>query len=83
LSALRQTLAERDRVRGEIVLVVAGATSAPASVDDVEGLFATLVADGRSRRDAVKEIARRTGLPARDVYRRVLPSEDEDDAPED
>ena len=54
--------------------VVVGAEPAPAaSSDDVESLFARFVEEGRSRREAVKEIARLTGLPARDVYKRVLP----------
>jgi 16S rRNA (cytidine1402-2'-O)-methyltransferase len=74
---LRAALEERDRVRGEIVLVVAGAAPPPpAHAEDVPALFARLVAEGRSRRDAVKEIARLTGLPARDVYRRTLGEDD-------
>jgi 16S rRNA (cytidine1402-2'-O)-methyltransferase len=75
LSGLRALLSERDRVKGEIVIVVAGAPEAPgADPESAEDLFAKLVAEGRSRRDAVKEVARLTGLPAREVYRRVLPS---------
>ena len=80
LSGLRQTLAERDAVRGEIVLVVAGrgdgpeenaGTGEPGELT-AEALFAQLTAEGRTRREAVKETARRLGLPAREVYRRVL-----------
>jgi 16S rRNA (cytidine1402-2'-O)-methyltransferase len=72
LSDLRARLAGRDAVKGEIVLVVAGAPE--AAVEDVtaEDLFARLTAEGLTRRDAVKEVARRLGLPARDVYKRVL-----------
>jgi 16S rRNA (cytidine1402-2'-O)-methyltransferase len=80
LSGLRQTLAERDAVRGEIVLVVAGRGDGPAESArtgdsaglTAEALFAQLTAEGRTRREAVKETARRLGLPAREVYRRVL-----------
>jgi 16S rRNA (cytidine1402-2'-O)-methyltransferase len=80
LSALRHALAERDAVRGEIVLVVAGRGDGPedtAGTGESEGLtaealFAQLTADGHTRREAVKETARRLGLPAREVYRRVL-----------
>lgn len=73
LSALRERLAGRDEVKGEIVLVVAGAPDAPvAGTADAESLFAELVAAGRSRREAVKEVAKRLGLPAREVYRKVL-----------
>lgn len=75
LSALRARLEAREAVKGEIVLVVAGAPAeAPAAVspEDLRSLFGRLVAEGRTRRQAVKEAARRTGLPAREVYRRML-----------
>jgi 16S rRNA (cytidine1402-2'-O)-methyltransferase len=72
LSELRTRLEERGGTRGEIVLVVAGAPEAPPSSEEPEALFARLVAEGRTRRQAVKETARALGLPARDVYRRVL-----------
>jgi 16S rRNA (cytidine1402-2'-O)-methyltransferase len=77
LAELRAHLAERKEVRGEIVLVVAGAEEAPpASTETVEALFARLTAEGRTRREAVKEVARALGLPAREVYRRVLQDEE-------
>jgi 16S rRNA (cytidine1402-2'-O)-methyltransferase len=73
LSEIEAALADRERVRGEAVLVVTGAPEAAlADADDVEPLFERLSAEGQPRRAAVKEIARRTGLPARDVYARVL-----------
>ena len=73
LSELRAHLAERKEVRGEIVLVVEGRTApAPASTESPEALFARLTSEGRTRREAVKEVARTLGLSARDVYRRVL-----------
>jgi 16S rRNA (cytidine1402-2'-O)-methyltransferase len=71
-------LGARGNVRGEIVLVVAGAPeSRPASEDeDPAALYARLTEDGQTtRRGAVKEVARRLGLPAREVYRRVLEAE--------
>ncbi|HLA76273.1 MAG TPA: 16S rRNA (cytidine(1402)-2'-O)-methyltransferase [Vicinamibacteria bacterium] len=74
LSELSDLLAARGEVKGEIVLVVAGASdaspAAPAEAPEV--LFARLTQEGRTRREAVKEIARLTGLPAREVYRRLL-----------
>jgi len=74
LSELRAHLAERREVKGEIVLVVGGAPEAPAdAAETAEVLFARLTAEGRTRRDAVKEVARTLGLPAREVYRRLLP----------
>jgi 16S rRNA (cytidine1402-2'-O)-methyltransferase len=72
LSELGTALAGRGTVRGEIVLVVTGATEAIPVSESVEALFERLTAEGRTRREAVKEIARQVGLPARDVYRRVL-----------
>ena len=64
-----RSLRARDEVRGEIVLVVAGAgTRPPRPTETPETLFARLVAEGRTRREAVKETARHPGLPARDVY---------------
>jgi 16S rRNA (cytidine1402-2'-O)-methyltransferase len=73
LAELRALLASRPEVKGEIVLVVAGAAEAqPASVEAPEALFARLTAEGRTRREAVKETARILGLPAREVYKLVL-----------
>lgn len=82
LSELAALLRGRERVRGEIVLVVAGAGSAArgsaagdettAAAEAPEALYARLVALGRTRREAVKEVARTLGLPAREVYARVL-----------
>jgi len=54
------------------VLVVAGAPEEAAPTESPEALFARLTAEGLTRRDAVKEIARRLDLPARDVYRLTL-----------
>jgi 16S rRNA (cytidine1402-2'-O)-methyltransferase len=74
LSVLRSTLAERGPVKGEIVLVVAGSQGQPPgeAARTPEQLFAELVEQGQSRRTAVKATARALGLPAREVYRRVL-----------
>jgi 16S rRNA (cytidine1402-2'-O)-methyltransferase len=76
LSELRERLAARGTVKGEVVLVVAGrGPEAPLSGADPIALYRTLAADGRTRRDAVKEVARQLGLPAREVYRLVQESE--------
>jgi 16S rRNA (cytidine1402-2'-O)-methyltransferase len=75
LSALAATLRERERVRGEIVLVVGGALEAPvAATESPAALVARLQAEGRTRREAVKEAAARLGLGAREVYRLSLGS---------
>jgi 16S rRNA (cytidine1402-2'-O)-methyltransferase len=76
LSVLRERLAARDAVRGEVVLVVAGAREAGPAIDrDPVALYRALAAEGRTRRDAVKETARRLGRPAREVYRLVQEAE--------
>ncbi|HEY5880380.1 MAG TPA: 16S rRNA (cytidine(1402)-2'-O)-methyltransferase [Nakamurella sp.] len=58
-------------LRGEITLVVAGAAAVAETPPD-EGRLAALVDElvsaGRTRRDAVDEIAARFGLPRRTVY---------------
>ena len=68
LSALRERLAAREAVKGEIVLVVAGAPEPEPSSEDPVALYRRLAAEGRTRREAVKEAARRLGRPAREVY---------------
>lgn len=75
LDGLRATLRARDRVLGEVVLVVAGAAPQAQTTESPEQLFARLVAAGRTRREAVKETARLLRLPAREVYRRMLGDE--------
>ena len=76
LSALRASLAQRSEVKGEIVLVVEGAGEPTVPDADAETVYAALAAEGLTRREAVKETARRLGLPAREVYRRVLGTTD-------
>jgi 16S rRNA (cytidine1402-2'-O)-methyltransferase len=57
--------------RGEITLVVAGAPAAPAVRPDDDALRAAVAereAAGRSRRDAITDVAAEYGLRRRDVY---------------
>jgi 16S rRNA (cytidine1402-2'-O)-methyltransferase len=80
LSALLASLAARESVKGEVVLVVSGAPeAAPAAGREPAALYRELAAEGRTRREAVKEAARRLGLPAREVYRLVQEAEARDD----
>lgn len=68
-------------VRGEVVVVLAGATPAAPSVDDAAQLAASLVAEGMRRSAVVREVARRTGLARNEVYAMVLSiAPDEGDA---
>ena len=58
-------------VRGEVTIVVAGATGGPGPPTDPASL-AALVAEaeeeGMSRKDAILDVARRAGIPKREVY---------------
>jgi len=58
-----------DGVRGEVTLVVGGASApAPPADSELVEAVAGLEAEGTSRRDAIAEVARRTGTPRRAVY---------------
>jgi 16S rRNA (cytidine1402-2'-O)-methyltransferase len=61
-------------VRGEITIVVAGATPQPVELDDTDlaDLVAARVAGGLTRKDAVAAVAEATGLPRRRVYNAAL-----------
>jgi 16S rRNA (cytidine1402-2'-O)-methyltransferase len=72
LSELRTALTARSSVKGEFVLVVSGASGVGRPSESVEMLFARFVGEGLTRREAVKKTAHLLGLPAREVYRRVL-----------
>jgi 16S rRNA (cytidine1402-2'-O)-methyltransferase len=61
-------------VRGEVTIVVAGATPVAAVADDPEALrtsVAELEEEGMSRKDAIVETARLAGVPKRTVYNLV------------
>ena len=61
-------------VKGEITLVVAGATAAPVQLDAAE-LAAAVAAEeaaGATRKDAIRAVVVRTGLPRRTVYDAVV-----------
>ncbi|HEX4057092.1 MAG TPA: 16S rRNA (cytidine(1402)-2'-O)-methyltransferase [Galbitalea sp.] len=67
-------LAEHFRAgaRGEIVLVVAGAEPASASLGDGIAQVVALVANGVRLKDAATEVADSTGLSRRDLYEGAL-----------
>jgi 16S rRNA (cytidine1402-2'-O)-methyltransferase len=73
LADVRRTLAARAPLRGEVTVVVAGAApTARAEPVDVDAEIRAGRAAGRGLRELSHEIARRTGLSRRDVYRRAL-----------
>jgi 16S rRNA (cytidine1402-2'-O)-methyltransferase len=59
-------------VRGEVVLVLAGAEPVEASAAETAALAAELLAAGESRRSAAKELARRLRMPRNEAYALVL-----------
>jgi 16S rRNA (cytidine1402-2'-O)-methyltransferase len=65
------TLRERDRVHGEITLVLAAPARAAAEVtpDELRAEFQRLRDTGMRRNDAVKAVAEKFGLRKNDVYR--------------
>jgi 16S rRNA (cytidine1402-2'-O)-methyltransferase len=63
-----------DGVRGEITLVVAGAPAGPVALSPAE-LAAEVAAEeaaGATRKDAIRTVVARTGLPRRTVYDAVV-----------
>jgi 16S rRNA (cytidine1402-2'-O)-methyltransferase len=72
LAELRLHVEARGAIKGELVLVVMGAARVSAATEEpLDALYSRLVAEGKTRREAVKEAARLLGLPAREVYARV------------
>ncbi|MFL0566077.1 16S rRNA (cytidine(1402)-2'-O)-methyltransferase [Microbacterium sp. 179-I 1D1 NHS] len=59
-------------VRGEIVVVVEGASVRAVSEDDAVAQVQALVASGIRLKDAAGEVSRETGLPSRDLYRAAV-----------
>src|SRR5438105_13006570 len=81
--AVRGTLPEvaaifraRGAGRGEITVVVEGssasAAAAPEPIEDVEREIRRALARGESKRGLAREIARRSGRPAREIYARAV-----------
>jgi len=63
-----------DGVRGEVTIVVSGTAGGPDLDTDPASLLAAvadLEAAGTSRKEAIVEVAKRAGLPKRDVYNLV------------
>jgi 16S rRNA (cytidine1402-2'-O)-methyltransferase len=77
-TVIRGTLAdlvahcEAGPVRGEVVVVLAGAEPVAASADDAAALAAELLGAGETARSAAKELARRLRIPRNEAYALVL-----------
>jgi 16S rRNA (cytidine1402-2'-O)-methyltransferase len=73
LASLRADVGARASLRGEVTVLIAGAPAdAAVGPADVDAELRAGRAAGRPLRELAAEIARRTGLRRRDVYRRGL-----------
>ena len=70
-SEVREALAGRAAVKGEITLLIGKATTPPAELTTVEDAVEAYVREGMARMDAIKKVARERGISKRDVYRRT------------
>lgn len=61
-----------DRRRGEFTIVLSGATRPPPSVEEAVEAALSMIADGMSKSDAVRNAASMFGVSKRAVYGRVL-----------
>lgn len=77
---LRTTLAEAvetypsNDLKGELVLILEGASKEAKvfTLDEAVAMARDLIADGTSKNDAAKEIAKATGLKKGDIYRELF-----------
>jgi 16S rRNA (cytidine1402-2'-O)-methyltransferase len=74
LRGLRDVVAAREPLKGEVTVLIAGASEAAATAepDDLDAAIRAALAAGQGTRELSAEIARRTGRARRDVYRRAL-----------
>jgi 16S rRNA (cytidine1402-2'-O)-methyltransferase len=68
---VRALLGARPAIKGEITLLVGRATGIRADDTPLEEAVAACIREGMTRMEAIKSVARRRGLPKREVYRRV------------
>jgi len=72
LAEVRAALSERDKVRGEIVILLVPKPPEPVAADLDTLLRERLAADPRPPRQVTKELARELGLSGSEVYQRYL-----------
>jgi 16S rRNA (cytidine1402-2'-O)-methyltransferase len=76
LAEIQESVASRERILGEITIVVdRGTVSAPPhpGPDSIqEHLEQVISASGESSKDALKEVARQRGITRREAYRLLL-----------
>jgi len=70
-SAVREILLSRPAIKGEFTLLIAPRPVASAPTETPQETVRNLESQGISRMDAIKQAARRHGLPKREVYKLV------------
>jgi 16S rRNA (cytidine1402-2'-O)-methyltransferase len=73
---LRDALAQRPVVKGEIVLMIGKGARAPQDERPIEEAVAELIARGTPRMEALKVVARQRGISKREVYKSAVPRKD-------
>jgi len=68
---LRDAVAKRPMLKGEITLMIQKGDSPDADESSLDEAFAKLVESGVSRMDAMKQVARARGLSKREVYQKL------------
>ncbi len=68
---LRDTLAKRPSIKGEITLMIGKAEAPAADATPIEEAFDKLLKSGVPRMEAMKTLARERGLSKRDVYQKL------------
>jgi 16S rRNA (cytidine1402-2'-O)-methyltransferase len=69
---IREQLAARDSVKGEITILIGKADGPPPDDTPLAEAVEALVGGGVPRMEAIKQVARRRGLSKRQVYDQVL-----------
>jgi len=69
---IRAGLAARESIKGECTILIGKAIQPPPDDTPLEEAVEALVGAGASRMEAIKQVARRRGLPKRAVYDRLL-----------
>lgn len=68
-SSVRETLASRPAIKGEITLLIGKGVQPPSFSEPVKEAVEKRIAGGSDRMEAIKEVARERGLSKREVYR--------------
>lgn len=69
VTSVRESLAARESVKGEIVLLLAGEFAAVSSSGSISEAVSALMRDGLSEKDALKRVAKERGLGKSEAYR--------------